>query len=50
MAERLQAGLVKLARRAAYEYLDEQLQQLVASFHLKTVDMYFKSARALFNF
>ena len=50
MGEKLQAGQVKLRRRAQYERLDEQLQQLVSSFHLFTRDMYYKRARALFNF
>ena len=34
MAEQLQAGLMKLRRRAKYERLYEQLQQLVSSFDL----------------
>ena len=50
MAEKLQAGQVKLRKRAQYELLDEKLQQLVSSFDLITRDMYFKRARALFNF
>ncbi len=50
MGEKLQAGQVKLRKRTKYEHLDAQLQQLVSSFHVITRDMYFKRARALFNF
>ena len=50
MAEQLQVGLMKLRRRAKYERLDEQLKQLVSSFHLISRDTYFKQARALFHF
>ncbi|CAF2617287.1 unnamed protein product [Rotaria sp. Silwood2] len=49
-AEQLQAGRVKIRKRVKYEYLDEQLQQLASTFHLITRDLYFKRARALFNF
>ncbi|CAF4772830.1 unnamed protein product [Rotaria socialis] len=50
MAEQLQAGLVKKVKRVKYELLDEQLQQLASSFDLIPRDLYFKRARALFNF
>jgi hypothetical protein len=50
MGGKLQAGQVKLRKREKYERLDEQLQQLVSTFHFITRDMYFKRARALFNF
>ena len=50
MAKQLQEKLMKLRRRAKYERLDEQLQQLVSSFDLISRDMYFKRARALFHF
>ncbi|CAF3151709.1 unnamed protein product, partial [Rotaria sp. Silwood2] len=49
-AEQLQAGHVKVRKRVKYEHLDEQLQQLASTFHLITRDLYFKRARALFNF
>ena len=42
MAEKLQAGQVKLKKRAKYKLLDEQLQQMVSSFHLMIRNMYFK--------
>lgn len=48
--EKLLAGQLKLRRRIKYEQLDEQLQQLVSSFHVTARDVYFKRARALFNF
>ncbi|CAF1594577.1 unnamed protein product, partial [Rotaria magnacalcarata] len=50
MAEQLQAGLAKKVKRVKYELLDEQLQQLASSFDLIPRDLYFKRARALFNF
>jgi hypothetical protein len=50
VAEKLQAGQVKLRKRAQWELLDEKLQQLVSSFDLIIRDMHFKRARALFNF
>ena len=50
MAEQLQAGLVKLRKRVKYERLDEQLQQLISTFHVTPRHLYFKRARALFNF
>lgn len=50
MAEQLQSGSMKLRRRAKYERLDEQLQELASSFHIITRDLYFKRARALFHF
>ena len=50
MAEQFHAGLMKLRRRAKYERLHEQLQQLVSLFDLISRDMYFKRARALFHF
>ena len=50
MAEQLQAGLVKKVKRVKYELLDEQLQQLASSFDFIPRDVYFKRARALFNF
>ena len=54
MAEKLQAGQVKLKKRAKYKLLDEQLQQMVSSFHLMIRNMYFKRvtkrARAQFIF
>lgn len=48
--EKLQAGQLILRRRVKYEELDEQPQQLVSSFHLTARDIYFKRARALFQF
>jgi hypothetical protein len=50
MAEQLRSGKMKLRRRAKYELIDEQLQQLVSSFYIIPRDMYFKRARALFHF
>ncbi|CAF3455161.1 unnamed protein product [Rotaria sp. Silwood1] len=50
MAEQLRSGSMKLRRRAKYELIDEQLQQLASSFYIITRDMYFKRARALFHF
>ncbi|CAF4336433.1 unnamed protein product [Rotaria sp. Silwood2] len=50
MAERLDAGIVKLTKRIEYEQMDEQLQSLAASFSTITRKEYFKRARALFNF
>jgi len=50
MGDKLQSGQVKQRKRAKYERLDEQLQQLVSSFHLIARDVYFKRARALFHF
>lgn len=50
MGEQLQAGRMKIRKRAKYEQLDEQLQELVSSFHSIPRDLYFKRARALFNF
>ena len=50
MAEQSQAGLMKRRRRAKYERLDEQLQQLVSSFDFISRSMYFKRARVLFHF
>jgi hypothetical protein len=50
IAEQLQAGIMELRKRAKYERLDEQLQQLASAFHVIIRDMYFKLARALFRF
>jgi hypothetical protein len=50
MVEQLESGLMKLRRRAKYELLDEQLQELASSFDIITRDLYFKRARALFHF
>jgi len=50
LAEQLQQGLVKLRKRTSYKLLDEKLQLLVSTFHVTTTDIYFKRARALFNF
>jgi hypothetical protein len=41
---------MKIARRALYEEIDEQLQNLVANFHIYPRKEYFKRARGLFNF
>ena len=49
-AEQIQAGLIKPRKRIKYELADAQLQQLTSNFHLITRDLYFKRARALFNF
>ncbi|CAF1510134.1 unnamed protein product [Adineta ricciae] len=48
--EQLQAGRVKPRRRAKYERLDKQLQQLVSSFHVTKRELYSKRARVLFRF
>ena len=50
MGEKLQAGQMKIGKRANYEQLAEQLQGLVSSFHSIPRDSYFRRARALFNF
>ncbi|CAF4541237.1 unnamed protein product, partial [Didymodactylos carnosus] len=50
MAEKLEAGLVKLTKRAAYEQMDEQLEQLMTTFNINTRKEYFKRASAFFNF
>ena len=50
MGEKLQVGQVRIRKRAKYERLDEQLQELVSSFDWISRDMYFKRARALFHF
>ena len=50
MGEKLQVGQVRIRKRAKYERLDEQLQELVSSFDSISRDMYFKRARALFHF
>ena len=49
-AEQIQAGLIKPRKRIKYELADAHLQQLASNFHLITRDLYFKIARALFNF
>ncbi|CAM4761066.1 unnamed protein product [Rotaria magnacalcarata] len=50
LAEQLEAGIVKTRKRIKYEMLNEQLQQLASNFYLLPRDIYFKRARALFNF
>jgi hypothetical protein len=50
MGEQLQAGQMKVRKRVKYERLNEQLQQLVSTFDSVPRDLYFKRARALFNF
>ena len=45
-----EAGTSKVRKRASYERLDEQLQQLVTNFHLYPRNEFFKRARVLFNF
>jgi len=50
LAEKLEAGTMKITKRALYEELDERLQQLVTNFHVYPRNEYFKKARALFNF
>ncbi|CAF3401466.1 unnamed protein product [Rotaria socialis] len=50
LAEQLEAGVVKTRKRIKYEMLNEQLQQLASNFYLLPRDIYFKRARALFNF
>ncbi len=50
LAEQLQAGLVKLKKRVKYEFIDEKLQILASTFYVIPRDIYFKRARALFNF
>ncbi len=50
LAEQLQAGLVKLKRRIKYEFIDEKLQILALTFYVIPRDIYFRRARALFNF
>ncbi|CAF3351816.1 unnamed protein product [Rotaria socialis] len=50
LAEQLEAGVVKTRKRIKYEMLNEQLQQLASNFYLLPRDIYFKKARALFNF
>ena len=49
-AEQIPAGLIKPRKRIKYELADAQLQQLASNFYLITRDLYFKRARALFNF
>jgi len=49
-AEKAEAGTIKIVKRALYEEIDEQLQNLVANFNLYPRKEYFKKARALFNF
>ncbi|CAF3411286.1 unnamed protein product [Rotaria sp. Silwood1] len=39
MAEQLRSGSMKLRRRAKYELIDEQLQQLASSFYIITRDI-----------
>ena len=46
MGEQLQAGQLKVSKHVKYE----QLQELVSSFDSVHRDLYFKRARALFNF
>ena len=50
MAERLEAGVVKLIKCAEYEQMDEQLQSLTTSFSTITRKECFKSARISFHF
>ena len=50
LGEQLQAGLVKIKKRIKYELIDEKLQILASTFHVIPRDIYFKRARALFNF
>ena len=50
MAERLEAGVVKLTKRAEYKQMDEQLQSLATNFSTITRKEYFKSAGTLLHF
>ena len=50
MGEQLKAGQMRIRRRVKYEKLDEQLQELISSFHSIPQDLYFKRARASFTF
>ena len=50
LAEKAEAGTMKITKRALYEELDERLQQLASNFHIYPRNEYFKRARALFNF
>jgi hypothetical protein len=50
LGEQLQAGLVKLNKWVKYELIDEKLQILASTFYVIPRDIYFKRARALFNF
>ena len=49
-AEKAEAGTIKIVKRALYEEIDEQLQNLVAHFNIYPRKEYFKKVRALFNF
>ena len=46
-AEQIQIGLIE-SRKCGF--IDVQLQKLASTFHLITRGLYFKKARALFNF
>jgi urease accessory protein UreH len=50
LGEQLQAGLVKITKRVKYELTDEKLQILASTFDVIPRNIYFKRARALFNF
>ncbi len=50
LAEKAEAGTLKITRRALYEEIDERLQQLIGDFHIHPRNGYFQRARALFNF
>ncbi len=50
LGEQIQAGLVKQKKRIQYELLDEKLQLLASTYYVIPRDIYFKRARALFNF
>ncbi len=49
-AEQGESGIMKIIKRALYEEIDEQLQNLIINFHIYPRKEYFKRARALFNF
>ena len=48
--EKLEARMIKIAKHAPYEEIDEQLPNLVSSFHTYPRKKYFQKARAIFNF
>jgi hypothetical protein len=49
-AEKEEAQTMKITKLILYEEIDEQLQHLIANFHIYLRKEDFKEARALFNF
>ena len=50
LVKNLKLRTMKIAKRAPYEEIDEQLPNLVSNFHTYPRKKYFKKARAIFNF